>query len=377
VFTALVLSDLVQRGEVSLDDPAAKYLPAQAVRLPKRNGRQITLADLATHTSGMPLRPNNLISKDPDNKYAGYSVDLLYQFLSSFALTRDIGSEYEYSNVGYALLGQVLSRRAGQSYDELVRTHVTQLLNMHDTRIDLTARMKRRLAAGYSSELVPVPHWDLGALESAGALRSTANELLKLLEAFLGYRKSALSPAMAAMLETRRPGGMQPSTQIALAWNVYADGAREIAWKNGSVGGYRAFIGYDPKARVGVVALANAQTAIGADDIGLHILDPRMPVDLHVPSVHREVAVGPAILDRYIGRYRYSPTDILIVTREGAHLFGQQPGQDKFEMFPEGEHDFFLKVLDAQVTFESSGDGPATVAIWHQAGRDQRGERIK
>lgn len=376
VFTALALSQMAVRGEVALGDPVARYLPP-TLTLPRDGDRQITLADLATHTSSLPLRPGNLVSKDPDNKYAGYSVALLHRFVSSFKSARPIGSQYEYSNVGYGLLGAALSRRAGISYRKLIQTRITDPLGLRDTRMDLTPGMRRRLAVGHTNELAPAPHWDMGALESAGGLRSTPDDLLRLLEAILGYRESGLAPAMVAMLDTRRKGGMPPSTYIGLAWNIFQDGGREIVWKNGSVGGYRAFIGYDLARRIGVVALANAQTAGGADDIGLHLLDPAIPVDLHVPRAHKAIKVSAAILERYVGRYRYSDTDILTVTREGDHLFAQEPGQDRIELFAEGERDFFLQVMDAQVTFELSGDGTATAAIWHQAGRDERGARIE
>jgi serine-type D-Ala-D-Ala carboxypeptidase/endopeptidase len=99
VFTSLLLADMVQRGEVALDDPVAKYLPA-SVKMPQRNGRQITLVDLSTHTSGLPPLPTNFAPKDPANPYADYSVDQLYQFLSSYQLTRDIGSQYGISAAG-------------------------------------------------------------------------------------------------------------------------------------------------------------------------------------------------------------------------------------------------------------------------------------
>ncbi|HYU15301.1 MAG TPA: serine hydrolase, partial [Candidatus Acidoferrum sp.] len=375
VFTALALSEMARRGDVALNDPVARYL-SPTLTLPRDGDRQITLADLATHTSSLPLRPDNLVSKDPDNKYAGYTVARLHRFASSFRPVRAIGSQYEYSNVGYALLGTALARRAGLGYRELIRARITGPLGMRDTRMELSPGMRRRLASGHTSELAPARHWDMGALESAGGLRSTAGDLLRFLEAILGYRKSGLAPAMAAMLETRRKGGMLPSTYIALAWNIYQDGGREIAWKNGSVGGYRAFIGYDPARRIGVVALANAQTAGGADDIGLHLLDPQTPVDLHIPRAHKAIKVSAAILERYVGRYKYSDTDILTVTREGDHLFGQEPGQDRIELFAEGERDFFIQVVDAQVTFELSPHGTASAAIWHQAGQDQRGTRM-
>ena len=378
VFTALLLADMARHGEVSINDPAAKYLDAKKVKVPERGGKQITLVDLATHTAGLPLRPTNLVSKDPNDKYRGYTADLMYECLSSFTLSTDIGTKYEYSNLGYGLLGHVLEKRMGATYAELVESRITQPLEMTDTRIDLTPAMKSRMAVGYNYELMAIPsEWRFGVLQSAGAFSSTANELLKFLAAFLGYKQVPLFPAMRSMLDIRRPGGMQPSTQIALAWNVYVDGGQEVVWKNGSVGGYRSFIGFDPKARIGVVALANAQTPAGADDIGLHLLDEHIPVDLHIPKPHKEISVRPEILDRYTGRYQFSPTDIMTVTREGKHLVGQLLDGQRFEMFAEGEYDFFMKIADAQVTFESSGERPAKVAVWHQGGQDQRGARIE
>ena len=150
--------------------------------------------------------------------------------------------------------------------------------------------MLDRTPIGYDSHRMPVGHDRFRVLGSAGALRSTANDLLIFLEVALGYRKTTLMPAMNAMLNTRRPGGTPPSprvlegsTQIALAWNIYTDGPREIVWKNGSVAGFRAFLGYDAKARIGVVALINAQTVDGVDDIGLHLLDPSIGQYNHPP----------------------------------------------------------------------------------------------
>src|SRR6185295_12423054 len=98
VFTSLLLADAVQRHEVALADPLAKYLPA-ALKLPERSGRAITLVDLATHTSGLPRMPDNMHPQDPSNPYADYTVDQLYQFLGTVELTRDIGAKFEYSNL--------------------------------------------------------------------------------------------------------------------------------------------------------------------------------------------------------------------------------------------------------------------------------------
>jgi CubicO group peptidase (beta-lactamase class C family) len=123
VFTSLVLMDMVRKGEVALNDPVSKFVPA-SVKVPERNNRQITLADLSTQSSGLPRMPNNFNPKDPDNPYADYSVQQMYDFISGYTLTRDIGSQFEYSNLGVGLLGHVLTLRAGKSYEELVRARI-------------------------------------------------------------------------------------------------------------------------------------------------------------------------------------------------------------------------------------------------------------
>jgi serine-type D-Ala-D-Ala carboxypeptidase/endopeptidase len=243
VFTSLVLADMVNRREVTLDDPAAKYLP-ENVRMPERSGKTITLLDLATHTSGLPGLPGNLKPKDAANPYAGYGVDDLYQFLSSYTLPRDPGSQFEYSNLGAGLLGHLLAYRAGTDYDSLIGIRITRPLSMPDTGITLSSSMKQRMATGHNAMLAPVANWDLSTLAGAGALRSSANDMLTFLEAFLGYRESPLAPSMKAMLEVRRPVG-KTKAEIGLAWHILG----ERAWHQGGTGGFRSFVGYDQKAR--------------------------------------------------------------------------------------------------------------------------------
>jgi CubicO group peptidase (beta-lactamase class C family) len=374
VFTSLLLADMVQRGEVALADPIAKYLPAE-VKVPQRGGRQITLQDLATHTAGLPRLPGNLSPKDPTNPYADYSVTQLYQFLSGYDLARDIGSQYEYSNLGGGLLGHVLARRAGMDYEALVRSRICGPLQMASTGIALSPAWKARLAVGHNDRLAPVPNWDLPTLAGAGALRSTANDLLAFLAANLGYTESPLAPAMAAMLKVRRPTGTA-GLEIALGWHIFARDGKEIIWHNGGTGGYRSFVGYDPKARVGVVVLSNTFTNAGVDDIGVHLLDSRAPL-LKPPKEHQEISVDPKLFDGYVGRYQLAPTFIITVTREGGRLFAQATNQPKFEIFPEAERDFFYKVVDAQITFEIGSQGRATALILHQNGANMPAQRIE
>jgi len=272
VFTSLLLADMVQRGEVALDDPVAKYL-RPGVKVPERGGRRITLEDLATHTSGLPRIPPNMKPANPANPYADYSAERLYEFLSTYKLWHDIGTGFDYSNLGGGLLGHALAQRAGMNYEALVRSRIADPLGMTSTRITLSTKMQARLAVGHNVKLAAVPNWDFQALAGAAALRSTANDLLVFLAGNLGYSKSPLAPAMAAMLKVRRPT-LDPDMEMTLGWAVTGDG---IAWANGSTAGYRAFVGYHPKSRVGVVVLSNTFTDTGLNDIGMHLLGAHHP----------------------------------------------------------------------------------------------------
>ena len=375
VFTSLLLMDMARRGEVALNDPVAKYLPAD-VKVPERNGRKITLADLSTQSSGLPRMPSNFAPKDNGNPYADYSVQQLYDFLSGYQLTRDIGSTYEYSNLGVGLLGHVLTLRAGMSYEALVRTRICDPLGMRDTRITLTPGMKARLAVGHNATLNAVPNWDIPALAGAGALRSTVNDILTFLAANLGYRETPLAQAMADEVAIRRPTGI-PDMEIAYAWHVQTKDGNSIIWHNGGTGGYRTFMGYDPKARTGVVVLSNISTPVGPDDIGRHLLQASYPLQkVAPPAERREITLDPKVFDRYVGAYQLAPYAVLTVSRDGGRFYTQLTGQPKVEVFAESERKFFLKVVDAQLAFDASGDSAATQVTLHQNGRDMAAKRL-
>ena len=249
---------------------------------------------------------------------------------------------------------------------------------MASTAITLSPEMKSRLAAGHDALMRSVANWDLPTLAGAGALRSSTNDLLTLLGANLGFVKTPLAPAMATMLTVRRPTG-GPNLSVALAWHVLTTHGKDLIWHNGGTGGYRTFIGFDPIARVGIVVLSNAGTAAGPDDIGRHLLDAESPLlaPQAPPRTRTEVAVDPQLFDQYVGRYQLAPAAILSVTREGSHFFAQLTGQPRFEVFAEGPRDFFLKVVDAQLTFEVDASGRATKAVLHQGGRDAPAPRIE
>ena len=380
VFTSLLLMDMVQRGEVALTDPVSKFLPSN-VKMPERNGKKITLADLSTQTSGLPGMPSNMHPKDPvNNPYADYTVDQLYQFLSGYRLTRDIGSQYEYSNLGVGLLGHVLALRAGSSYEDLVRSRISKPLDMSSTSIALSPDMQARLAVGHNGALSPVANWDIPTLAGCGALRSTANDLLNFLAANLGYRKTPLAAAMAAEISTHRPTGT-PGLEIAYAWHIRTGHGSSIISHNGGTGGYDSFMGFDPKSGIGVVVLSNSAAGDGPYDIGRHLLNANYPLaKIEPPKEHHEAKIDTKVFDRYIGRYATAPDSILTITREGDHLFADAPhGGGTYEILPESETEFFVSIkgMDIQLTFHTAIQSNAMELVVNQEGQKVLAKRLE
>ena len=204
--------------------------------------------------------------------------------------------------------------------------------------------------------------------------------MLTFLAALLGHTSSPLTPTMGTMTAERRSAG-SPSMDIGLGWMVLKALGPEIVWHNGGTGGYRSFLGYNPSTRVGVVVLANAMTPAGVDDIGFHLLDAKSPLlsaqQLQSPATRVHASIDPATFDRYVGRYQLAPAAVITMTRDGGRFFTQLTGQPVLEVFPESATTFFLKVVDAQLTFEVEGQGRATAVVLRQNGRDQRAPRIE
>jgi serine-type D-Ala-D-Ala carboxypeptidase/endopeptidase len=267
-FTGILLADMSLKGEVNLDDPIVNYLP-KGVTMPTRNGKTIRLRDLATHTSGLPRLPTNFTYKNISNPYVDYSVENLYEFLSHYQLTRDIGSTAEYSNLGMGLLGHVLALKAGKSYEELVTERILIPLGMTDTSISLSTAQKKRIATGHDITGKATSLWDIPTLAGAGALRSSAHDMMIYLQANMGIIKTPLREAIVLSQQFQQPFGSN-TLSIGLAWQTEKTPEGNVVWHNGGTGGFRSFIGFNQLTRQGVFVLINSND--NADAIGQAIL---------------------------------------------------------------------------------------------------------
>lgn len=385
VFTALILADMVNKGEVSLNDPAAKYLPA-GHKMPERNGRQITLRDLSTHRSGLPRMADDMRAiSDPDGPFADYDEKRLLAFLDRYPLTRDPGSQWEYSNLGVGLLGYLLARAAHTDYETLLRERITRPLRMNDTMIALPPSYAARLAPAFDAYMRPVKPWDLAILAGAGGIRSSAADMLTFAAAVMDPN-SSIAPAVKTTLSVRIPG-KDPQVDQALAWEVFHPApGRELLRHGGQTGGYRAMLALEPMQGRAVVALANTAGEPSTVDLVHHILigrpvapTPAVPPAPPPPTQHTEISLPAAQLDQFAGRYDFGSGIIVAITPEGAVLRAQREGlvgAQALQIFPEAPLAFFWKAVDAQIQFTTDANGAVTGARLSQAGQLLTGKRI-
>jgi serine-type D-Ala-D-Ala carboxypeptidase/endopeptidase len=372
VFTALALMQLSEQKVLNLDDPIAKFLPS-TVTTPQYNGKAITLLNLATHTSSLPRLPDNLAPIDDQNPYADYEIEQLYSFLSNHKLTREIGTKYEYSNLGAGLLGLLLSRKVGVDYETLIATQITQPLQMQDTRIHLNPDQTARFATGHDQRNRAVPHWDLPTLAGAGALRSSANDLLKFLAANLDLQSTPINASLQKT-HTIQKQTDSPNMAIALGWHLFNLKGSEIICHEGGTGGFRSFVGFSKKQRLGVVVLGNSENDVS--DLGFHLLDSRSPLAKYQPP-QASIAVDPKVLATYVGNYELTPEFSITITHEQDRLYLQATGQPKVELFAATPTQFFLTIVEAKITFIQDAQGKIDRLILDQNGQQLPGQKIK
>ena len=384
VMTGTLLARMVETGEVSLSDPVSKFLP-DSVSMPIRNGQAITLQHLATHTSGLPALPDSISLDDPQNPLATFTVAQMYAFLSNHTLTRDIGSTYEYSELGMALLGHVLSLKGEKPYDEILHERLFGLLKMTNTHVAPTPGMKAQTPTAHDRSRRPVEASVIPPLPAATGMRSTAHDLNIFVSAAMGFiyafpmlpeEDKSDSVKIATAFETTNrplyPTGRE-NEEIALGWFVRTVGDDVIHWQHGMTRGSAAFVGFNKKRRRGVVVLSNTTNSV--DDIGFHLLNSGYR--LNPPPRLTRAFVSPQTYDTYAGLYEFEPGLTVTIIRDGTKLFGQPPGQVRNELVPRSDREFYLREEDAQITFIRDDSGAVTHLLFLKDGQTHRADKIR
>jgi CubicO group peptidase (beta-lactamase class C family) len=369
-FTALALADMIARHDLAIDTPAQALLP-DGVTAPGAEGRPILLIDLATHLSGLPRLPERFVPADPANPYADFHDDDLLSAVRAARLSATPGTEFEYSNFGYGLLGWLLARHAHVSYAQLIADHITSPLGMSETTVALDASQRERFAQGHDADGDAVPAWDMGALAGAGAIRSSVHDMVR----FVRFQLDPEGPLANAAVATHvlRHEIDSPPGYVAMGWHVLHD--RHTLWHNGGTGGFHSYVAFDPRRHIGVVVLANSETAqvdrLGVD--AMHLLRGQPSRPLVLPQ---SIALDDTQLERYAGTYEIAPGARFVVTHAPRVLRARLGNQPAFRIHPESATEFQYRVVEASLTFELPTTGPATALTLHQNGRDLRAVRV-
>ncbi|MER5321737.1 serine hydrolase domain-containing protein [Streptosporangium roseum] len=268
VFTALALARLTVAGTAELDEPLAALLPG-GTSVPSRDGQEITLRHLATHTSGLPRLPKGmlleaLLRPSKPDPYAGCTTEFLLRGLAGTRLGATPGRRFRYSNLGAGLLGSALARRAGTDYETLIDQQICAPLGLADTGVTVGGDRSARLAQGHTRRGRPAAAWNMAEMAGAGGLRSTPADLAAFVRAQLDGGAGGVAEAIR--LSRRIEHRINPVAWAHLGWMGQRlhprQGAHLRIWHNGMTGGFSSFVGFDPEKGVAVAMLSNTQRSL-------------------------------------------------------------------------------------------------------------------
>jgi CubicO group peptidase (beta-lactamase class C family) len=362
-FTAASILLLEERGKLKIADPIKNYLPDAPAAWDK-----VTIFHVLTHTAGIPSYTNGpeYLRLRPFQ----HTPEQLVALFRDKPLEFVPGEKMAYSNSGYVLLGYLMEKVSGETYQDFVQKNIFNPLGMKDSGYDSNFAIIPRRAAGYS----PGPNGMLNAeFEhmsvpfSAGALYSTTEDLIRWEQGLFGGR--LLSAASLGKMTTPFMNG------YALGIGVNAAKGRKQISHGGGISGFSTYLSYFPEDKLTVAVLSNMVNG-SSQEIADLLAALAHGEQIVLPTERKEITLSTKILEQYVGTYQLAPTFNLMVTVDGGQLMVQGSGQGKVPVFASSETQFFAKVVNAQIDFNKDDKGIVTSLILHQNGKDINGARI-
>lgn len=258
VFTSTLLSQKIKSNELKLSSRIQDFFDFKI-----KTGGEITLEMLSNHTSGLPRLSKDMMKSaflSPENPYKNYKEENLINYLkNTIELDTSMGSEYAYSNLGVEILGYIISEKKITNYEELLQKLIFKPYNMTSSSTN-TNNLKEKLVQGIKINGKPTTKWEFGLTGSAGAVMSTANDLMKFVKA--NFKQDSI-------LELQRKPTFKVSNEMemALGWHLFKKNNKEFYFHNGAVGGYVSSLFMDVKNKNAVIVLSNIDGFIILDEI--------------------------------------------------------------------------------------------------------------
>ena len=391
-FTALLLADMVIKGEVKLDDPVEKWLPQGlglrgGLKLRDHTGAPIRLVDLATHRSGLPRLPDNMPNGTRADPYVDYREQQLLIYLKDRETqvetdggkaTKRRDEAYAYSNLGFGLLGYVLGRAADMSYAELLQKRVLTPLGLTATHLNIPRGALSIFSKGHYLEsgttLKLHKHWRFDVIAPAGALLMSARDMGRYAQAASGAIDTPLKAAFA-LAQKKYGDGLSPKNAQGLAWIAAPLNERTVFNHDGMTGGFAASLWVDPDRKSAVAVLSNASAPV--IDIALHLLEPSIPLKNLAAMRAIAVPVDAKTMAQYVGSYALTPTFSVTIRLRDGKLYAQASGQGEFELFGKSDATFFARITPLEIVFEDVKDGKAMRFQITQGGSTRPATRVE
>ncbi len=378
VITGTLFADAIRRGEVTKHTTLQLLVPEGIEVIKGADGSQIELWHLTTHTSGWGTMPINMLVRDPDRPFEGYTRDMLFSAIASSPLARSPGSGFEYSNFAVGVLGTVLADHAGTGYEALVTERILTPLGISDFAITLSEPQEHRLApptnAGRSTKTWHEPN----PLAPAGLWVSTAPQLMTFAIANIAQAPDDAPAIYESLTMAQQPLYFVESMrqQVCSGWFIAGDG--QSRWHNGMTGGYSSYLGINRALGMAVVVLTNGatfQTTVAGEKIFQQLagMNPE-PV-----SVARPEPIDDKLANRLVGMYKSSLGFNIEIVIEHAMMYARVTNQTFNRLHPvEGVGRFRYDAIDAELEFEFSDNfGPATAVTLYQGGREMKCVRVE
>ncbi|MGF1482896.1 MAG: serine hydrolase domain-containing protein [Opitutales bacterium] len=357
-FTAI----LTLTSPLDLKAPVTQYLPEGIQVRTIKDKPAPSVGSVAIHIAGFPRIPPDFDFSSPDRGYESWDRARLFEYMSSdaFAMrhfahsTAPEGFRFEYSDLGYGLLGTIVEEVNQAKFETLFKQRVVGPLGLKNTFVAVPPSRMSDLAPGFRG-VDPAPSFSTPQLPGIGTGVSNANDLLTVLEAAMLQKKTPLARVFAAMMKPREPTPNE-STFAGYGWQISTtkDGKDVLIWQSGMAGGHAAFIGFSPIQQKGVVVLSG--TARPVEAIGFHALAPSQ---FELPAFGPFVNVDRRQLARLAGTYRIRPGRELQVIPEGGHLYVRMSDGTRERIYAKASDTFVFSEGDSRLQFEGAESGKA------------------
>ncbi|MDZ7332251.1 MAG: beta-lactamase family protein [candidate division KSB1 bacterium] len=378
LFTCTAMMQLRDQGKLRLDDPVQKFLPWFKIQNPFSNSPAITIRQLMTHTAGLPREA--AFPYWTDHQFP--TLEEIIQKLPNQELTYPPETRWKYSNLGIALLGEIVARVSGQDYAGYIEKNILHPLGMSSSSVQLTDELQNRLATGYGRRLPDgtrkiMPLTDAKGLTPAANMSSTVKDLAKFIA--LQFRESDPNNDLVlkanSLREMQRIHWLQPDWESGwgLGFSITHRNHRTFVGHGGWVAGYRSQLSFCPEDKIGVVVFINAEDG-SPSFLANHIYDTIAPAIRAATKIQPSTTPPPSEWQSYLGRYS-DPTDweyevMILNDRLVLYGFDYPPEDDPMagiiELTPIAKH-----------TFRMTGENGNGEKLIFELGTDGNVQRVK